>query len=127
MKPEHAALRYGIEPYRSTNSINPMRAENCQGDIYLGNAYDLQVWRNADKNAGSVWGYILIDPDKRAMRKDHSFTMFHVDAAGNIQLVDDDVTVTTGHLAEIYRCVGDHMASDDYDPTLHIDTDEEKD
>jgi hypothetical protein len=105
-----------------------METEKCQGDIYLGLAYDMQVWRNADKEMGS-WGYILADPDKPETFSTFSYTMFMVDADNNITLGDKDVIVTTGHLAEIYRCVSDHMWSDEYDPRMHIrsDTGEEKD
>ena len=127
MKPEHAEIRYPTEPARGTRLLSGLEAEKCEGDVYLGDAYDMQVWRNADSRIENVWGYILADPDKPATFKSFSYTMFMMDPDGNLSFNDKDVIVTAAHLAEIYRVVADHMASDEYDPALHINTDEEKD
>lgn len=121
MKKEHAELRYPVEPYKTAQIPDPMQAEDCQGDTWLGDAYDLQVWCNADTAYKKLWwGYVLADPAKPKTYNTNSYTFFSLDPDGNLSLLDDDVVVTTAHLAEIYRCVSDHMDSDDYVPLLHI-------
>ena len=107
-----------------TTSLQPRYARNRLGNrrgsnIFLGYAYDLDVYANYTENNVHSGKYLIVCSiqeavDKHSVNNPYNWDILSQDKDGNLINDQGDVETTAAHMVEIYNLVAQHKA--DYTP-----------